>query len=41
MKSYDPGGNGVFKEKERQAPLLTPAIQQGHAALAATSGRAV
>ena len=20
MKSYDPGGNGVFKEKERQAP---------------------
>jgi len=21
MKSYDPGGNGVFKEKERQAPL--------------------
>ena len=23
MKSYDPGGNGVFKEKERQAPLAT------------------
>ena len=24
MKSYDPGGIGVFKEKERQAPYVAP-----------------
>ena len=23
MKSYDSGGNGVFKEKERQAPYIS------------------